>query len=357
MKKEARGLLTRSLDSLFHAIEQFNRPHDRGRPEAVLIFLDRAFELLLKGVIIARGGRIREKREKVTIGFDKCVRKCLTEAPVKCLSEEEALSIQSINSLRDAAQHYILSISEQHLYMHAQAGLTLYNRLLFDVFGQKLEEYFPERVLPVTTRPPADLASVIQAEFDDIKALSRPKSRKRLEARAKLRSIAIMEASMGGERSYPTESELNRYEKQVRAGKDWTELFPGVASLKLDTTGTGLNVSLRIVKKGGEPITVVPEGTPGATVVMLKRVNELSFYSLSTKDIAAKAGLSLPRFLAIAKHLKLQANEEHFKEFTIGKSVHKRYSPKALEHVKKEIPNLDLEQIWARHKPAGRRAA
>ena len=59
------------------------------------------------------------------MGFDHCVRKCLTDADVKCLEPEQALTLQIINGLRGAAQHYILEISEDELFLQAQAGVTL----------------------------------------------------------------------------------------------------------------------------------------------------------------------------------------------------------------------------------------
>ena len=74
MKKEARLLREKAINSLILSIEHFNRPWDRGRVEGVLILLDHSFEMLLKAAILHRGGRIRESRAKETIGFDKCVR-------------------------------------------------------------------------------------------------------------------------------------------------------------------------------------------------------------------------------------------------------------------------------------------
>lgn len=106
MKKEIKLLLGKSLDSLVLSVEHFNRSWDRGREEAVLILLDRAFELFLKAIILEKGGKIRDKGSRETYGFDKCVRKCLSDSTVKCLSEEEALTIQIINSLRDAAHPF-----------------------------------------------------------------------------------------------------------------------------------------------------------------------------------------------------------------------------------------------------------
>jgi hypothetical protein len=183
MRREARLLQTKSLDSLVVAIEHFNQSSDRGRVEAVLILLDHAFELLLKAAILHKGGRIREPRAKETIGFDKSVRKCLSDAQVKCLSEEQALTIQIINSLRDAAQHYLVQVSEQQLYMYAQAGVTLYGQVQESVFGVKLRDQLPDRVLPVTTSPPTSLANLIETEFSEVKDLLKPASRQKLAAK------------------------------------------------------------------------------------------------------------------------------------------------------------------------------
>ena len=108
MKREVRLLRQKGLDSLVLAIEHFNRPHDVGRPEAVLILLDHSFEMLLKAAILHRGGRIRARGEPNTISFEKCIRKALTDSSVAFLSEEQALTLQSVNGLRDAAQHHLV---------------------------------------------------------------------------------------------------------------------------------------------------------------------------------------------------------------------------------------------------------
>jgi hypothetical protein len=355
MKREARVLLGKSIDSVILAVEHFNRPWNQGREEAVLILLDRAFELVLKASILEQGGKIREKRAKQTIGFDACVRKCLSDDSVKCLTNEQAVSIQIINSLRDAAQHYILEISEQQLYLHTQAGLTLFKDLIKRVFSIDIHDHLPNRVLPISTSPPRDLAALITAEFDDIKALVAPGSRQQLHAMARLRALQIMEDSLGGSRSQPGDSELKRLIRAIRAGKNWQDLFPGVASLRLDTKGTGLNVSIRLTKKRGEPVTLVPEGTPGATVVAVKRVDELGFYSMGLLALAEKLELSPTRALALVRELEVQSNPEYFKMFKIGSVTHKRYSMKCLHLMKKKLPEVDMDEIWERHKPTGRR--
>jgi hypothetical protein len=357
MKREVRNLLSRSTDSVLLSIEHFNRPWDRGRHEAVLVLLDRSFELLLKSVIIHRGGRIRDPRAKETIGFDSCVRKCVSDAQTKCLTEEEALTIQIINSLRDAAQHYIVDVSEQQLYIYTQSALTLFDKILREVFGNKLIDYLPERVLPVSSTPPADFASLMSIELADIKKLLSPGSRRRFEARTKLRSFAIIEASLGGSRLQPSEGELKKLAHLISTGAAWQDVFPGIKRLAFNADDNGLSVSLSITKARGQPIRLVPEGTPGATVVAVKRVDELSFYSLSLTTLAAKVGLTSPKTLAVIKELKLTSDAEYFKDFVIGKMELKRYSPKAIERIKNALPSLNMEDVWRRHRPTVRRKA
>lgn len=77
MMKEARLLKDKSLSSLTLSIEHFNRPWDLGRTDAVLMLMDHSFKMLLKAAILHRGGRIRDRGEKNTIGFDSCVRRAL----------------------------------------------------------------------------------------------------------------------------------------------------------------------------------------------------------------------------------------------------------------------------------------
>ena len=55
--------------------------------------------------------------------------------------------------------------------MYSQAGITLYKDLINLVFEEHLSDYLPERVLPVSTEPPHDLHSMVEADFEEIKSL------------------------------------------------------------------------------------------------------------------------------------------------------------------------------------------
>lgn len=355
MKHEARLLLTKACDSLLLSIEFFNRPYDLGRVSSTLIFLDHAFEMLLKASIIHRGGRIRERRANETIGFDKCIRRALSDGAIKFLTEDQALILQGINCLRDAAQHHLLNISENQLYMHAQAGVTLFRDLLKQVFDRDLFELLPKRVLPVSTSAPMDLTAIFDNEIAEIIRLLQPGSRRGIEAQSSLRPLAILDDSIIGKKGQPPPSKLKRFGRELVSGKRWQDLFPGVASVEITTSGTGPSFSLRWTKKEGMPFHVVPEGTPGATVVAVKRVDELEFYNLSHGQVAEHVGLTGPKTTAIIRYLKLEEDRDCFKKIRIGRSEFKRYSQKTIERIREALEIISIDDVWKTYGPRKQR--
>lgn len=346
MRKEAKHLYQKAIDSLTLSIELFNRPNDCGRIHGVLIFMDHSFEMLLKASIIHKGGKIKEKGAKETIGFSACVRKGFSDSSIKFLSETDVLTLQTINGLRDAAQHYTIEMSEQYLYFQAQAGLTLFRDIAKKVFDIDLKTQLPVRVLPLSTTPPMDIQAFFSTEVQEIKKLLAPKSRKKLEATEKLRALAIMENAIQGNESQPSDTELKALAKRLSKATNWGQLFPSVSTLSFTQNGYGPSLDLRITKSEGVPVTVVPEGTPGAGVVAIKRVNELDFYNLGRDQLAKKLGLTGPKTTAAVKHFGIKEDPECFKHLKVGNVPFDRYSQKAIEKLKEGLKTKTIEEIW-----------
>lgn len=350
MKREVRLLKSKAVASLTLSIEHFNRPWDMGRGDAVLILLDHAFEMLLKASILHRGGRIREPRQKNTIGFDACVRRALSTPGVRFLSEEQTLVLQSINGLRDAAQHHLVDLSEAQLYLHAQGGVTLFRDVLAAVFQEKLSDHLPARVLPISTRAITDPMVMFEEELDEVRQLLMPGSRRAAEAHAKLRGLAIVDGAIRGELLQPGDGDLRRIAAKVQAGDRLDQVFQGISSVRFVTDGSGPNVSLRITKNEGVPVTIVPEGTPGSSVVAVRRVDELGFYNLGRDDLAKKVGLTTNKTSAAIRLLDLKSNADCYKEFRIGAVRHERYSQEAISRVKALLKQKSPEEIWQEYR-------
>jgi len=348
MQKEAKLLKEKAINSLLLSIDHFNRVSDLGRFEAVLIFLDHSFEMLLKSAILKKGGKIRDPRQKETIGFDRAVRKALSDT--RFLTEEQALVLQAINGLRDAAQHHLLELSESQLYFHAQSGVTLFRDILRDTFEEDLALLLPARVLPVSTVALTDPLAMFSSEADEVRKLLAPGKRKRAEAEAKLRGIAIVDGALQGTFVQPSESELKKLGQRLVTGEPFAEVFPGIGSISFSTEGEGSQISLRIVKKEGVPVAIVPEGTPGSGVVAVKRVNELSFYNLNHPELSRKVGLTTSKTTAAVSLLNLKEDPECFKEFVIGKVHHACYSQNAIAKIKQLVDEKGADLIWAEYR-------
>ena len=141
--------------------------------------------------------------------------------------------------------------------------------------------------------------------------------------------------------------------KRINKGESWKEIFPGVATLTITPEGDGPGIALRITKKEGEAVRLVPEGTPDAnSLIAVKRVNELDFYTLGLKDLAKKLKKGEARLLWYIRSEKMQEDPEYFKEIRIGKSTHKRYSKKCYEKLQASLMEIDLDQRWANRKAA-----
>ena len=147
----------------------------------------------------------------------------------------------------------------------------------------------------------------------------------------------------------PSVGELQRIAEEVAAGKKtWNEIFPGVATVTLTTNGYGPSIDLRITKTG-VPIQLVKEGTPGGTVVAVKRVDDLGFYNLGRDGLAKKVGLSGPKATAVIRFLHLQADQNCYKQVAIGKSKFDRYSQKAITAIQDALKKHTVEEIWQSH--------
>ena len=347
MKKEVRQLREKAINALVLSIEHFNRPWNRGRTEAVLILLDHSFEMLLKAAIRHRQGKIRKAREKQTIGFNACVRKGLTDASIRFLNNEQALTLQTINGLRDAAQHYLLDVSEHQLYFYAQAGVTLFRDIHDDVFQKRLVLELPERVLPISTTAPRDLSALFDKEIDEIRALLAPGTRRRMDAVAKARSLAVLEGAMNGDYEQPSDRELVKVCNRLAKGESWSSVFPGVASINIVAEGDGPTISLRLTKNEGTPVMLLKESDEVGGVLTVRRVNELSFYSLSPTQLAKKVGLTPPKSRAVADYLGLREDADYFKEIRIGRMRYARYSSKAIKEISRTLETESIDDIWA----------
>ena len=349
LKRDVAELKKRAINSLVLAIELFNRPHDQGRAEGVLILLHHAFEMLLKGIIKDRTGSVHAKGEKYSYGFDKCLE--VAQNSIKIISIDERATLSILDAHRDTAVHYYQDISEDLLYLQAQAAVTLFDDLLQQAFQQRLGDVIPERVLPVSTHPPKDIQLLIDSELSQIDDLLKPGSRKGLQATARLRSILALATASRDNAERVTETELRNAISRRRKGEKWKIILPEIAQLRLDTQGGGIPIYLRIKKDAELAIRVAKDGEPVVGTLIKQEVNIWDKFNMGRDDLAKKLKLSGPRTSALIAELKIQNDPECFKILRRKSTKFKGYSKKALDLIRKAIADgLDVDIVWEKQR-------
>ena len=348
-KRDVAELKGRAINSLVLGIELFNRPHEQGRAEGVLILLHHAFEMLLKAVIKDRTGTVHTKGEKYSYGFDKCLQ--VAQDEIRVISSDERGTLFILDAHRDTAIHYYQPVSEDLLYIQAQAAVTLFDDLLNRAFKDSLADLIPERVLPVSTRPPKDLQVLIDSELSQIDTLLKPGSRKGLQATARLRSIMALATASRDEAERVTEAELRRAVSRRRKGEDWKVIFPEIAQLKLDTQGGGIPIFLRIKKEAELAVRVAKNGEPVVGTLIKQEINIWDKYNMGRDDLAKKLKLTGPKTSALIIELQIQEDPECFKILKRKSTSFKGYSKKALDQLRQALINgIDVDAVWQKHR-------
>jgi hypothetical protein len=349
LKQEARVLRKKALSSLVNATTAFISPLEEGRVTQVLLNLQHSFEMLLKAALVQSGSSVFDKKLGRSLGFEKCVNLAQASAVIK-LSTDEAGTLRTIDTMRDDEQHWFNEVSEQLLYVHARAAITLFDELLQRVFGEHLADHLPSRVLPISTDPPRDLDLLIDEEYSQISELLKPGRRARHEARARIRTLLAMEAHVEPD-SQVSAKDVDRVEKGIKAGQKRADVFPRLDDVTTAVEGLGATVKVHITKKDGAPVRyTADEFVPAAAI---REVDLDRKFYLSANDLATKVGLTSPKSTALRRHLGIDDDPKVHYVFVMGSQKHHRYSDGALKKMKDAVAEANMDDIWEGHKPTG----
>jgi hypothetical protein len=346
-----RELKRKSLSSLRTSVTAFNSLDNDGRTTAVLLNLQHAFEMLLKASLDSAKVTVFDKRSEKSISFEAAIRKC-QETPGIKVSDGDAGTMRVIDAWRDAEQHWYATVDEGLLYLHVRAAITLYDELLHKVFGERLGDHLPTRVLPISSEPPQDFQLLVDREYSRIAELLHPKRRGRGEAHSRIRALLAMESHTDPDAAEIREVDVRRVERGVRSGKPRTQVFPKLSTVGSSVTGDGLTVEVKLVKTNGLPMTYVPAGS-GVEPAAIRLVDlEKKFY-MGAYDLADNADIKRTTATAVRRHFNLDANDDVYSHrFVFGSQSLLRYSDNALRKMKEAKEALNIDHLWAAHRPA-----
>jgi hypothetical protein len=242
------------------------------------------------------------------------------------------------------------------LYLHARAGVTMFDELLRRAFGHTLAEHLPHCVLPISAEPPRDLQLLIDEEFGAIKGLLAPGRRRRPEARARIRTLLAMEAHNADEVRV-SKKDVDRVQRAIHAGKDREDVFPRLTSISSEVDGEGIEVRVRFTKRHSEglPVRLITADDP-TDAAAIREVDLQRKYHRSAKELASALGLTMPMAVAVRRALGIDEDPNCRQVFSFGSQQHQRFSDNAFVKIRDALPDLDLDQVWRDHGPR-RRAA
>ena len=267
--------------------------------------------------------------------------------------EADAGTLRTIDAVRDDEQHWFNEVSEQLLYLHARAGVSLFDDILKAAFGESLADHLPHRVLPLSADPPRDLTLLIDEEFRQIADLLAPGRRVRHDARARIRTLLALEAHTEADVKVSTR-DVNRVEKGIKDGLGREDVFPKLGDIGTEVDGEGLTLTVHFTKRAGAPVRYVGDGSAPAAAI--REVDLEKRFYISPKDLAERCGLTGPRATALRRHLGIDADPKCCHIFQFASQKHPRFSDNALRSMQEAMAVLDMGDVWQPHNPSSRGA-
>lgn len=350
LKREAKTLKVKAIASLKRGLEAFNSHDDDGRVEAVLLMLQHASEMLIKALLVQKGLDVFDKQKGMSIGIEKGLNLAVVQGWLKA---EQAGSIRVIDAMRDQAQHWMIVVPEDALYINARALITTLDELLAEHFLDTLADNLPLRVLPLSTQPFPDFVMLVNREYGQIRELLAPGRRARDEARGRITTLLSMEAHVSDEVAV-SKRDLDRIEEAIKAGTQIEQVFPRLLTLASKVEDEGPTIRVRITKSLDAPAIRYVSGDDPQAAAAIREVDLQKKYHWSPSALAAKLKLSSNKAKAVRDFLKIDADPANVMVFEFQSQRHPRYSDNALRLMQEAITPELVDQAW-RERTAGRR--
>src|SRR5699024_8216339 len=233
------------------------------------LMLQHASEMLVKALLVQKRQSVFDKEKGTSIGIDRALNIAQSKG---WINAEQAGSIRAIDAMRDQAQHWMLVVSEDVLYINARALISALDEILRDHFEDTLADNLPVRVLPLSTQPVPDFLVLVNREYEQIRELLAPGRRARDEARGRITALLAMEAHASNEVAVSTR-DLNRIEDAIKQDSPIESVFPRLLILATSVDGDGPTYRVRITKAQDAPAVRYASGDDPEGAAAIREVD------------------------------------------------------------------------------------
>nr|WP_271953713.1 hypothetical protein [Pseudomonas aeruginosa] len=330
-------------------MEAFNNHDDDGRPETVLLMLQHASEMLTKALLVQKGQSVFDKEKGTSIGIEKALNIAQSQG---WISAAQAGAVRVIDAMRDQAQHWMIVVPEDTLYINARALITVLDEVLTEHFGDTLADNLPVRVLPLSTQALPDFLMLVNREYAQIRELLAPGRRARDEARGRITALLAMEAHVSEEVAV-SKRDLDRIEEAIKGNTPVEQIFPRLMTLATNVEGEGPTIRVRITRAADAPAVRFVSGDDPEGAAAIREVDLQKKYHWSPSALAEKLGLTINKAKAVRDFLHIDEDPANVMVFEFGSQKHPRYSDNALRALREAITPELVEEAW-RARPRGR---
>lgn len=342
LKRDAKTLKAKAIASLKRALEAFNNHDEDGRPETILLLLQHSSEMLTKALLIQKGQDVFDKEKGTSIGIERAINIAQSKG---WLNAAQAGAIRAIDAMRDQAQHWMIVLPEDALYINARALITALDEILTQHFRDTLSDNLPVRVLPLSTLPLPDFLMLVNREYAQIRDLLAPGRRARDEARGRITALLAMEAHISEEVAV-SKRDLDRIEEAIKADTPVERVFPRLMNLATSVEGDGPTLRIRITKSEDAPAIRYVSGDDPEGAAAIREIDLQRKYYLSPSKLADKIKLSISKAKAVRDFLRIDHDPANVMIFEFGSQRHPRYSDNALRKLREAITPELVEQAW-----------
>lgn len=313
--------------------------------------LQHASEMLTKALLVQKGQNVFDKEKGTSIGIEKALNIAQSKGWV---SAAQAGAVRVIDAMRDQAQHWMIVVPEDALYINARALITVLDEVLTEHFEDTLADNLPVRVLPLSTQALPDFLMLVNREYEQIRELLAPGRRARDEARGRITALLAMEAHVSEEVAV-SKRDLDRIEDAIKGDIPVEQVFPRLMTLATNVEGEGPTIRVRITKAADAPAIRYISGDDPEGAAAIREVDLQKKYHWSPSALADKLGLSASKVKAVRDFLRIDEDPANVMVFEFGSQKHPRYSDNALRVLRDAITPELVEEAWrARPRKRGR---
>ncbi|EKA46297.1 hypothetical protein PACI27_1230 [Pseudomonas aeruginosa CI27] len=305
--------------------------------------------MLTKALLVQKGQSVFDKEKGTSIGIEKALNIAQSQG---WISAAQAGAVRVIDAMRDQAQHWMIVVPEDTLYINARALITVLDEVLTEHFGDTLADNLPVRVLPLSTQALPDFLMLVNREYAQIRELLAPGRRARDEARGRITALLAMEAHVSEEVAV-SKRDLDRIEEAIKGNTPVEQIFPRLMTLATNVEGEGPTIRVRITRAADAPAVRFVSGDDPEGAAAIREVDLQKKYHWSPSALAEKLGLTINKAKAVRDFLHIDEDPANVMVFEFGSQKHPRYSDNALRALREAITPELVEEAW-RARPRGR---